>query len=127
MSILTFIFLLFPSFLKEVLKMDPYKLGVLCVFIACLIYWIYFLIISIRDRNKSGDKRIRFIINPVDGAVYLVDGSVCSHIPDMATFKYLKSYFGFTSDVEEMLIAEIKRKFAIKSDVPSITLHFTKP
>ena len=107
--------------------MDPYKLGVLCVFIACLMYWIYLLIIFTKDRNKPRSKNIRFVRNPKDGAIYLVEGKkVCSHIPDMPTLNYLRSYFGFITDTEEMPIDEIKRRFTIRADKPTITKYFPK-
>lgn len=77
------------------------------------------------SRNKPRNKRMRVIRNPQDGAIYLVDGKTCSHIPDMATFNYLKSYFGLaSSDIEAMLSDEMKRIFSIKGDLPSIKLHF---
>ncbi len=52
-TVLTFIFMLFPHFLNQVLKVDPYKLGVLCVLIVCVIYWIYLVITTIGRRSKQ--------------------------------------------------------------------------
>jgi hypothetical protein len=129
-NILMFIFLLFPNFLTEVTKMDPYKLGVLCVFFACLIYWAYLLIIFIKHRNKlkvsinSGSARI--ISNP-DGYQYLVEGDTCFHIPDPDTFNFLGNFFGFTwRDSQLMLPDEIKRNFKIGKALPSIRVYFPK-
>ena len=110
--------------------MDPYKLGVLCVFIACLIYWVYLFIMFIKHRNRP--KRsinlgsVRVIRNP-DHYHYLIQGDTCCHIPDEATFNYLGSFFGFTwDDAELMLPDEIKRRFTIGKQLPSIKLYFPK-
>ena len=130
-TILMFIFLLFPESLKEVMKMDPYKLGVLCVFVACLIYWIYSLItFLIRRRNPQKVLRnVKESVQVINDSErhYLVEGNICSHIPDPPTFGYLGSFFGFSwTDSKLMLPDDIKRKFVIGKQLPSILLHCPK-
>jgi hypothetical protein len=96
------------------------KISLLCLILAVIFAGITFF----SSRNQPGSKHTRVIRNPEDGAIYLVDGKTCSHIPDMATFHYFKSYLGFaSSDIEEMLPNEIKRRFTKKGDLPSIKLH----
>jgi len=113
--------------------MDHYRLAVLCIFIASLIYWVYFLMVSlIQHRNPikvlmNLKEHIRVIKDPDAGKCYLVEGNICLHIPDPPTFEYLGSYLGFSwSDLETMTPAEIKRKFNIGKQLPSIQLHFPK-
>ena len=132
-NLVAFIFLIFPSSLESVKKMDQYKLVVLCVFIACLIYWVYFLVISlIQHRNPlkvlmNFKEHVRVIKDPDAGKCYLVDGNTCLHIPDPPTFDYLGSYLGFSwADLETMTTADIRHKFTIGKALPSIQLHFPK-
>ena len=128
MTALTLIFTLFPSTLDEARKMDSYRLIVFCILGICIIYWIYF---AIQHSNLikgliNTKKRVRVIRNPT-GYCYLVEGNTCSHIPDPPTFEYLGSYLGFQwSDLETMEATEIKRRFNIGKQLPSIRLHFPK-
>lgn len=135
-TILMFIFLLFPSFLKEVLKMDPYRLGVLCVFITCSIYWIYLLIrflIKHRKPLKSLNKNLihskgilspkKVIYDPTKHPEpqFLVDGNNYFWIPNPETFNYLAKLFGFWWDTSEpMLPDDIESKFVKGEDLPKI-------
>lgn len=123
-SIVSFVFILFPGFLQEVLKMDPYKLAVWCIFIACVIYWGYLLIMLVKHRNRPTAsvnlRPVRVVRNPA-GYQYLVEGNTCFHIPDPPTFNYLGSFFGFSWDDSELMLPdEINRRFTIGRQLPSI-------
>jgi hypothetical protein len=128
MTILSFIFALFPSTLEEVRKVDPYRLIAFCVFAVCIFYWGYsaiqrFGLLGGVLQKKRGVKVIR---NP-QGYQYLIEGNSCCHIPDPPTFHYLGGLFGFTpADSKVMESEEIKRKFTIGKQLPSITVYFPK-
>lgn len=101
--------------------MDHYKLAILCIFIASLIYWVCILI------KYFVKKRIHLQVINDSYAQYLVKGDTCCHIPDEPTFNYLGSFLGFTwTDSKSMTHDEIKRKFTIGKQLPSIKLHFPK-
>jgi hypothetical protein len=108
--------------------MDPYKLGVWCVFMACITYWIYLVIRRLFKRTKVSIKvdSVRVIKNPA-GYQYLVEGDTCFHIPDPDTFNYLGNFFGFTwNDSRLMLPDEIKNNFKMGKALPSIRVYFPK-
>jgi hypothetical protein len=67
------------------------------------------------------------IRDPSDGKVYLVEGKTCYHIPDPDTFNYLGSYLGFSmGEVKQMTTDDIKSKFIIGKQLPSIKIYFPK-
>lgn len=123
-EVLTFIFILFPSSLDEVRKMDPYRSIVLCVFVICTFYWIYF--VAQHSKFMKGlinKKGIRIIRDPRDPQqfTYLVEEKKCCHIPDPETFNYLGNYFGFSwKDLEDINTDDFKRKFKVGRQLPSI-------
>jgi len=106
--------------------MDPYKLAVWCIFITCLIYWVYSLIIfSIKRHTPSKPRQI--ISDLYDNMYYLVEGKTISHIPDWSTFEYLGAYFSFSrADAKKMSPEDIDRKFIKGKQLPSILSHCPK-
>jgi hypothetical protein len=80
-----------------------------------------------RSGTISNTRPIEVIHNP-EGYQYLVDGDVCSHIPDPPTFNYLASLYGFTwGDSKLMLPDDIKTKYTIGKQLPSVLLHCPIP
>ena len=128
-NILMFIFLLFPDSLKELLKMDPYRLAVVSVFIACSMYWIYRIAMFLVERRNPLKrlKDVRVIRNTITGYHYLIEGNNCQHIPDPPTFEYLGRYFGFSwNDAKPMEPDDIKDTFVMGKQLPSILAHCPK-
>ena len=130
-TLLSFFFLIFPISLEVVKEMDTYRLIVLSVFIASFIYWAYIFIISfIQRRNPL--KVLMNLKTPIqvikcETYCYLVEGNGCFHIPDPETYNYLGSYLGFSwNDLEIMTPNELKRKFNIGKQLPSIRLYLPK-
>lgn len=79
--------------------------------------------IYLQKYQQVSNKPPNIIRNP-EGYYYLIEGNNCLHIPDKPTLEYLGSYFGFKwSDAKTMLDDEIKQKFVIGKQLPSITLH----
>jgi hypothetical protein len=79
-----------------------------------------------KDSIPALRPKIRVIKNP-DDFYYLVDGNICSHIPDAETFNYLGGYFGFSwGDAILMLPDEIKRQFVLGTQLPTIRSFCSK-
>ena len=97
------------------------KLSLICLILGIIFSGITFYF----SRNRPQNKRIH-IIND-SKRHYLVEGKFCSHIPDPPTFEYLGRYFGFYwADSKLMTHDEIKRKFTIEKQLPSILLDCPK-
>lgn len=74
----------------------------------------------------NSNRPIEIIRNP-DGYQYLVEGNKCSHVPDPPTFEYLGRFFGFSwADSKPMLSEDIKSKFVMGKQLPSILSHCPK-
>ena len=99
------------------------KISLLCLILGVIFAGITFF----SSKNQSRSKHIRVIKNPRDKPIYLVIGNICFHIPDMLTFEYFGKYFNFSlSDIEEIPFEEMKRKFTIKRNLPSIGSYSPK-
>lgn len=132
-NILMLVFLIFPASLQEVLKMDPYRLVVLFIFIASSIYSIYLFIMFLRRRHKplkvlSTLEKPPVVIRNPSGYIYLVEGNDCYHIPDLDTFNYLAAYYGaFWNNMKTMDQDDIEKTFQMGRQLPSIRVYFPKP
>ena len=118
------------STLEEARKVDPYRLTVFCIFIVCIIYWLYLFINSNALRRLLNIKRHPRLIKDTKSSLditYLVEGNECHHIPDAPTFKYLGAFLGFSySHIEHMSTDDINRKYKIGKQLPSILLYVIK-
>ena len=130
-GIASFIFLLFPDSLGEVLKLGTTRLIALCIFIVCATTLVHSLISFIIMRVNSSKelvstKKAPFeIIRRPEGHHYFIQGDVCRHIPDPPTYEYLGAVLGFTwLDARTMLFDDIKKKYSIGEPLPSIMAHF---
>ncbi|MCX5830537.1 MAG: hypothetical protein NT140_01350 [Deltaproteobacteria bacterium] len=132
-GIASFIFLLFPDSLSEVLKLGTTRLIVLCIFIICATTLIHSLIAFIIMRVKSSSGSVMAKKTPVEiirrpeGHHYFVQDGICRHIPDPPTYEYLGMFLGFTwLDARTMLFDDIKKKYSIGEPLPSIESFFPK-
>lgn len=128
-TFLGFVFAVFPSTLDEVRKVDPYRLVAICVFVLCVLYWVQDIIKGHAWLGGALERKgnAKVIKNPL-GYQFLVEGNTCHHIPDVPTFNYLAGLYGFNwSDSKEMDAEEIRRKFTVGKQLPSITLYFPRP
>jgi hypothetical protein len=67
------------------------------------------------------------IIKDPQGAHYIVKGNTCYVIPNEATFEYLGKLHGFWwNDAKPMSSEDIKRKFVMGKELPSILEHCPK-
>ena len=67
------------------------------------------------------------IIKRPEGHHYLLQGGVCSHIPDPPTFEYLGRFFGFSwFNAKPMSFDDIKANYIIGEQLPSILPHCPK-
>lgn len=109
--------------------LTPWQFLFYASIIAIFIPSIRNTIISIFHKGrviKSTNGNVHVIRSP-DDRHYLVDGNICSHIPDPPTFEYLGSYFGFSwNDAKLMLPEDINSRYTVGKALPSIRLHFPK-